>query len=44
MGVARTTFIIDKDGTIMKIFENVKAPGHAEEVYSYLSEQNAHVS
>lgn len=36
MGVARTTFIIGKDGKIEKIFEKVKPEGHAEEVLEYL--------
>jgi peroxiredoxin Q/BCP len=31
-GVARTTFVIDKDGKIAKVFEKVKPEGHAEEV------------
>ncbi len=32
MGVARTTFIIDKEGKIAKVFEKVKPEGHEEEV------------
>ena len=32
MGVARTTFIIGKDGRIEKRFDKVKADGHADEV------------
>ena len=32
MGVARTTFIIGKDGKIEKIYEKVKPEGHAGEV------------
>jgi peroxiredoxin Q/BCP len=35
MGVARTTFVID-GGKIVKIFNNVKAEGHAEEVLKAL--------
>lgn len=31
-GVARTTFIIDRDGRIAKVFENVKPENHAPEV------------
>ncbi len=31
MGVARTTFVIE-DGKIVKVFNNVKPEGHAEEV------------
>jgi peroxiredoxin Q/BCP len=36
-GIARTTFIIDKDGKIAKIFPKVKPAGHAEEVLQALS-------
>jgi peroxiredoxin Q/BCP len=32
MGVARTTFVIDEQGKIQKIFAKVKPAGHAEEV------------
>jgi thioredoxin-dependent peroxiredoxin len=32
MGIERTTFIIDPDGVIKKIFPKVKVEGHAEEV------------
>lgn len=32
MGVERTTFVIDPDGKIAKVFEKVKPAGHAEEV------------
>jgi peroxiredoxin Q/BCP len=35
MGVARTTFVIE-NGVITKIFNNVKAEGHAEEVLASL--------
>lgn len=38
MGVARTTFVIDADGTIRKIFEKVKPDGHPEEVLAVLKE------
>jgi peroxiredoxin Q/BCP len=37
MGVARTTFIIDKDGTIAKVFEKVKPEGHHLEIINFLS-------
>ena len=36
MGVARTTFIIGKDGKIEKIYEKVKPEGHATEVLDFL--------
>jgi peroxiredoxin Q/BCP len=32
MGVLRTTVLIDADGKIARVWENVKVPGHAEEV------------
>lgn len=32
MGVLRTTFLLDAQGRITKIFANVKPEGHAEEV------------
>ncbi len=36
MGVNRTTFIIDKDGKIAKVFEKVKPEGHNWEVMEVL--------
>jgi peroxiredoxin Q/BCP len=36
MGVARTTFIIDPDGKIARVFENVKPAGHALEIFDAL--------
>jgi thioredoxin-dependent peroxiredoxin len=38
MGIVRTTFIIDKTGTIQKIFSKVKVKTHIEEVLSALKE------
>jgi thioredoxin-dependent peroxiredoxin len=38
MAAARTTFLIDKDGVIRKIFRKVNPIGHAEEVYLALQE------
>ena len=32
MGVNRTTFLVDEKGKILKVFEKVKAVGHAQEV------------
>ena len=32
MGIARTTFLIDKDGKVAHVFEKVKPEGHAEQV------------
>jgi len=36
MGIVRTTFIIDKAGTIQRIFPKVKVKNHIEEVLSEL--------
>jgi len=36
MGVARTTFVIGKDGSIAHVFQNVKAAGHKQEVLRWL--------
>jgi peroxiredoxin Q/BCP len=36
MGIVRTTFIIDEQGTIAHIFPNVKVLGHTEEVLAKL--------
>jgi peroxiredoxin Q/BCP len=36
MGIARTTFVIDRDGRIKKVFEKVKPEGHAEQVLAAL--------
>ena len=32
MGIERATFLIDRDGTLARIWRKVKVPGHAEEV------------
>lgn len=37
MGVERTTFLIDPQGQIAKVFEKVKPAGHAEEVMAAIS-------
>ena len=42
MGVARTTFIIGKDGRIARIFPKVKVDGHTEEVLSALAALGGH--
>jgi peroxiredoxin Q/BCP len=38
MGVERTTFVIDRDGRVARVFEKVKPAGHAEEVAAALGE------
>ena len=37
MGIERTTFIIDKEGRIAKIFPKVKVDGHIEDVLAELN-------
>jgi peroxiredoxin Q/BCP len=32
MGIERATFLIDRDGTVARVWRKVKVPGHAEEV------------
>jgi peroxiredoxin Q/BCP len=36
MGIARTTFVIDENGTLKAIFPNVKVEGHADQVLAAL--------
>jgi thioredoxin-dependent peroxiredoxin len=36
MGVARTTFVIDKQGRIARVFEKVKPEGHEQEVLDWV--------
>jgi len=36
MGVARTTFVISKDGKLEKIYEKVKPDGHNDEILEFL--------
>jgi len=35
-GIVRTTFVINGEGKIARVFENVKPEGHAEEVLAAL--------
>lgn len=37
MGIERTTFVIDENGKIAKVFPKVKVDGHIEEVLAQLS-------
>jgi peroxiredoxin Q/BCP len=37
MGIERTTFVIDTNGVINKIFPKVKVDGHAEEVLAAIA-------
>ncbi len=36
MGIERTTFIIDEEGKIIKIFPKVKVEGHVKEILTFL--------
>jgi thioredoxin-dependent peroxiredoxin len=36
MGILRTTFLIDRNGSIERVWEGVKPTGHAEEVLEAL--------
>ena len=36
MGIERSTFIINEDGTVKKIFRKVKVDGHVDEVIKEL--------
>jgi thioredoxin-dependent peroxiredoxin len=37
MGIDRATFLIDKDGTVRKVWRKVKVPGHVAEVQEALT-------
>ncbi len=38
MGIARTTFVVDRHGTIKAVFPNVKVEGHADRVLEALKD------
>jgi thioredoxin-dependent peroxiredoxin len=38
MGIERTTFLIDKDGVVRKVYPNVQVDGHVDELLSDISE------
>ncbi len=38
LGIKRTTFVLDKNKIIVKIYENVKPEGHSEEILEFLVE------
>ncbi len=40
MGVQRSTYIIDEEGTIMKVYPNVKPDGHAREILDFIDSQD----
>ena len=39
MGIDRATFLINRDGTIARIWRKVKVPGHAQEVLEAAKER-----
>jgi thioredoxin-dependent peroxiredoxin len=39
MGIERTSFLLDEEGRVAKIFPKVKAEGHAEEVLAALRQR-----
>ena len=41
MGIERTTFVINGEGRIARVFPKVKPEGHAEEVLAILKEAGA---
>lgn len=44
MGIERTTFVIDEQGRIMKVFPKVKVDGHVEEVMEAIGQRKETVS
>lgn len=42
MGIERSTFIIDKEGTLVKEWRKVKVKGHVEEALTYIKEHLTH--
>ena len=40
MGIVRSTFLIDKDGNLVKEWKGVKVNGHIEEVLEFVKEMN----
>jgi len=39
-GIIRTTYLLDKDNKVVKVWKNVKVKGHAEEVLSFIKNLN----
>ncbi|MCM3548150.1 bacterioferritin comigratory protein BCP [Niallia circulans] len=40
MGIVRSTFVIDKDFTVLKEWRNVKVKNHVDDVLAFVKEQN----
>jgi len=36
LGIARTTFVIDRAGKVVKVFDKVKPPGHSRDVLAWV--------
>ena len=41
MGIERTTFVIDREGKVARVFPRVKVDQHGEEVLAFLKELSA---
>lgn len=41
MGILRTTFLIGPDGTLLRVFENVRPEGHSQEILAALRPASA---
>ncbi|MFC4619260.1 thioredoxin-dependent thiol peroxidase [Camelliibacillus cellulosilyticus] len=39
MGIQRSTFVIDKDGNIAKVWPKVKVEGHVQDVYDFIKNE-----
>ena len=44
LGTVRTTFLIDPDGVLAKVWDNVRTSGHADKVLGVLREMNTEPS
>jgi peroxiredoxin Q/BCP len=38
MGIVRSTFVIGSDGVILKVWRNVRVPGHVDAILQFLAE------
>jgi thioredoxin-dependent peroxiredoxin len=44
MGIERTTFLIDKEGVLRKVYPNVNVEGHSDEVLEDIAGLQASIS
>lgn len=42
MGIERSTFLIDTEGKLVKVWRKVRVKNHIEEVYAFLAKQEEH--